>query len=452
METGSPSPVRRAFALSAGLIALAVAVATGLVAFTPDDRPLPAPSTGAVALAPGDRPVPVASTGVVAVAPNDRPVPAAAVELPSTPFDRAAATLRKQAAALTAGDEEGWLAAVDPAQPRLVARYRGLYRSLRALGVSHFAYHPYQRRGSKGSTLAIGVSAAYCLSVRVCPRPPRVEQALTLRPLRGAYLITGLSRPARPSHLQPTPWESGDLVFAHGRRVTVAATPGQAKHLKRVLAVAEKAAAVNDRYASYVGNPQLRYRLYLADDKAWKSWYGGIDDTWTVAYAVPLSDTGTDVVLRMSELRTDRRLLATTVQHELGHVVTVGGVATRDVGADLWLSEGIAEWIGWAPKPATDSWRRAGVRSAMRKAKRPTTIAAPALRRNAGNRAGDRFYGLAHFAVDCMAQRYGERRLFEFVRLTLRRNLTNDKASRAAYGVPFATVDKQCLSWIRKTA
>ena len=64
----------------------------------------------------------------------------------------------------------------------------------------------------------------------------------------------------------------------------------------------------------------------------------------------------------------------------------------------------------------------------------------------------DTFYGLGHFAVDCMAQKYGERKLFEFVKLTLREDNTYDMASREAYGVPFKTVDKGCLTWIKKTA
>lgn len=443
VEDASPSlPPRRVSRLSrrtavvtGGVLALAVAVSTGIVAFGP-----------------------------VRSEPSAGPVPAvraaeAEVKKPATPFEEAEAALGMQAAALLRGDEKGWLAAVDPGNRKLVARYRTMFRSLRGLGVSHFAYHTYQLPRGKGGDVAMGVSAAFCLSMPACPEydsdadsgPPRIEQALTLRPLRGTYVISALRAAEEPNYLQPMPWEGADLVFARGRRVTVAAPRKQAKNLQRVLAVAEKAATFNDRYAAYIDNPQQRYRVYLADDKSWKSWYGGIDDEWTVAYAVPLNTAGTDVVLRMSELD-DKQLLATTVQHELGHVVTVGGVSTRDFGEDQWLSEGIAEYIGWAPQHAKDSWRRQGVRTVFRKAKKPKTIAAKALADNAGDRAGDAFYGLAHFAVDCMAQQYGERKLFEFVRLTLRKDYTYDMASRDAYGKPFATVDKGCLAWIKKTA
>ncbi|MFG1605607.1 hypothetical protein [Actinoplanes sp. NPDC049265] len=432
MEDDSPSrPSRRALIIAAGVLAVAVAVSTGVIAFAPS-RP--------------------ASVSAVRAAEAEE-------KEPPTPFEQAEASLQRQAGALIKGDEKGWLAAVDPKSPALRARYRTMFRSLRGLGVSHFEYHTYQRAGSKGSTVAMGVSIAFCLSVVTCPAytmksdngPPRAEQALTLKPVAGRYVISGLAGVKDPNYLQPMPWESGDLVFAAGRRVTVAATPKQAKNLKRVLAVAEKAAVINDRYAAFVGNPQQRYRVYLADDKVWKKWYGGIDDKWTVAYAVPLNNAGTDVVLRMSEL-SDRRLLETTLQHELGHVVTVGGVSTRDFGQDQWLSEGIAEYIGWAPRHATDSWRRRSVHNAFARARKPKTIAAGELGDNASDKAGDAFYGLAHFAVDCMAQKYGERKLFQFVKLTLREDNTYDMASREAYGVPFKTVDQACLSWIRKTA
>jgi hypothetical protein len=218
-----------------------------------------------------------------------------------------------------------------------------------------------------------------------------------------------------------------------------------------VLAIAERSAKINDRFAGYVRNPQPRYRVLLADDKTWKSWYGGIEGNWTVAYAVPLNTAGTDVVLRMSKLEDAPDLLATTIQHELGHVVTLSGIGVRDFEEDQWLTEGIAEYIGWAPRHATASWRRTGVRNAFR-GKRPRTIASKALTAAASDKVSDRFYGLGHFAADCMAQQYGEQQLFDFVRLTLREDNTYDQASRDAFGKPFATVDKGCLTWIRKAA
>jgi hypothetical protein len=379
----------------------------------------------------------------VAAAPQPRPDPTAAV-------------LRAQAAALIRGDERGWLAAVDPGKPKLRAHYRRMFASLRGLGVSQFAYHPYAPGNPTGGAVTIRTHIAYCFSRKTCPEyadvqwkgPPRIAQALTLKRVRGRYVITALGRTAEPNGMQPTPWEHSELFFARGKRVTVAATGSQRKHLKRVLDLAEAAAVVTDRYAALVRNRQPRYRIYLADEKAWKSWYGGVPEKWAVGLAVPLNDAGTDTMLRMSQLG-DTRLLATAIQHEMGHVVTLSG-AVRRTGDDRWLSEGIAEYIGWAPKPASASWRRSSVRAAFRGPKRPAGIVAKAPGPKASNRAVEAFYGLGHLAADCMARRYGERRLFDFVRLTLRQDSTYDHAARKAFGRPFAVVDKACIAWIGK--
>ncbi len=383
-------------------------------------------------------------------------------QTPATPFESAAQALAAHAKALLAGDEKGWLAAVDPKQPKLRARYRTMYRSLRALGVSHFEYHPYTVDAGKAPANAVGVGAdiAYCFSLDTCPDyvespwdgPPKITQKLILKRAGGRYVITKLGQADEPNGLQPTPWERSDLVFAQGRRVTVAAPRNRAGYLKRVLPLADRAAAVNDRFAGYLGTPQKRYRVYLADTKTWNSWYGGEKGKWTIGYAVPLNDAQIDVVLKADELMSDRTELADTLRHEMGHVVTLHGVAQRDYAEDLWLSEGIAEYIGSAPRPASSSWRRSSVRAKVRGGKRPTSIAAKAPGAKAGNGEVDAFYGLGHFAVDCLAEKFGERKMFDFVRLALRQDNTYDQASREAFGKPFKTVDKACLAWIRDQA
>lgn len=388
-------------------------------------------------------------------------VPKTAKVAPATPFDAASAALDTQAAALIKGDEAGWLAAVDPAQPKLQTRYRSQYASLRGLGVSQFEYHPFIRPAEDdATTVAVGVDITYCFSMDKCPGysdsewngAPRISQSLTLKPVDGRYVITSVGKAAEPNHLQPTPWESGDLVFAQGARVTVAAPKSEAAHLAKVVAVADKAARVNDRFATYVDNPQKRYRIYLADAKAWRTWYGGETNKWIVGYSMPLNEAESDVVLQTSQLLGDDELMATTIQHELGHVVTLGAVHGGDNDKDLWLIEGIAEYIGWSPRPATASWRRQSVRAAMRGPRPPKTIAAKPLADNAGAGAGDAFYGLGHFAVDCMAQKFGQRKMFAFVKLTLRESYGYEQASQEAFGEPFATVDKSCVNWIRQQA
>ncbi|AGZ38577.1 hypothetical protein [Actinoplanes friuliensis] len=389
-------------------------------------------------------------------------VDAPAKVIPATPFEAANATLKAQADALLRGDEKGWLAALDPGQSKLLTTYRSMFRSLRGLGVNHFTYDTSITAADKKKKDTVGVLAhvEYCFSSDKCPEekynqsdgPPTIKQELVFKSVKGRWLITGLTAKKSRDEQQPTPWESGDLVIQQGKRVTLIGNRTERKYFKQVLPIAEKAAAVNDRFAGLVGNPQKKYRIYLAGAKQWKTWYGGITDKWVIGYAMPLSDSGSDVVLNIRQMSGSRQILESTIQHELGHVVTLSGAYRTGGRGDMWLEEGIAEYIGWYPKPATASWRRSAVSSAMSGSKRPKTIAPRGLADNAGPDASDAFYGLGHFAADCMARKYGQSALFTFVRLYLRENRDLDPAAREAFGRSFASVDKACIAWIRDKA
>jgi hypothetical protein len=109
-------------------------------------------------------------------------------------------------------------------------------------------------------------------------------------------VISKLAKAPEPDFHQPLPWENGRLVAVQGRRVTVLAPPEQARNLARVLPVAEQAAVVDDKFAALNHTPQDRYRIYLAGEKQWKSWYGGTGDEWAIGVSVPLNMYGTDFV------------------------------------------------------------------------------------------------------------------------------------------------------------
>lgn len=391
-------------------------------------------------------------------APSAGPASAAG---PVTPYDRAVQALTDQSAALVRGDEAAWLSAVDPARSALRKRYRNVFRSLRSLGVTRFEYRPGVGQAVRGDPAAVSfrVDAAYCYGPEMCPdnpgsawqEPPHITERLTLRLIKGRYLIAARKAEAKPGSYEPLPWEDGALTFVQGRRVVLASAPGQAKQLGAVLKVAERAAAVDDKYAGLIGTSQRRYRIFLAGEKQWKAWYGGDDHKWAIGVAVPLNMHGIDVVLRMAELG-DPLVLRVTLQHELGHVVTLTGAYRADAAEDTWLSEGIAEYIGWQPRSASGSLRRSSVRWALNSSKPPRSMVPVQPGDGASNRAGDAFYGLSHYAADCMAKKYGERKLFTFVRLVLAEDNTYDQAAREAYGASFKTVDKFCVKWIRAQA
>jgi hypothetical protein len=385
--------------------------------------------------------------------------------LPPTPVEQAARLLDEQAAALLKGDEKGWLAPVDPARPKLVARYRDVYRNLRGLDVSHAEFHAqvmsYGMVPEKPDLVTIKASLGYCFSGMVCPAwhddvdagPPKARHQLTFEPVKGKYMITGraeLTGRSSFNRLQPAPWDGDALVFAHGRRVIVAAHRSQAKHLKKVLAAAEKAAVNADRFAGYLGTRQPRYRIYLADNRTWQTWYGGERSTWAIGYARTLNSAGADVVLRTGKVLTDRQEVASTIQHEFGHVVTLAGLTRRDTRDSQWLVEGIAEYIGAYPRAASTTGNGDILAAEFRRRDAPKTIATASLAKDADDRTVDKLYAMGHLATSCMADQYGERKLFAFVDRVLRHAAKPDQAARAAYGKSFAAVDRSCLKWIKR--
>ena len=225
-------------------------------------------------------------TAAEAAAPTAKP-------RPLTPLESANQALDRQADALLRGDEKAWLAGVDPARTKLRTRYRSMFRSLRSLGVTHFDYRTsVHADDKKPTTVSVDAQIDYCLADMVCPdgESPSVTQTLTIKPVAGRYVITSLGTRKNDEKQQPAPWEDGNLVFRKGKRVTLIALPGQRRHFGEVLPLAEKAATVNDRFAALVGNPQRRYRIYLAGPKQWKTWYGGITDKWVIGYAMPLNN------------------------------------------------------------------------------------------------------------------------------------------------------------------
>jgi hypothetical protein len=379
-------------------------------------------------------------------------VPPAPMPTGSTPYESAVLALRAQVASVGAGDEAQWMSVVDPGNPALVERYRGVFRTLRALGVTRFKYDPgIGKPDTKDrSAVTFPTRVWYCFGPDTCRGdrdPAEIQQILTMKAIGGRWMITAVADKPDPSYAEPTPWQSGKLVFVRGARVTVAAEPSEAGRLAQILPLAEKAAAANDPFAKTLLAEQTRYRVYLAGEKQWKTWYGGVDDDWVLGLSVPISAYGNDVVLRMSALH-DVTETQVTLQHEFGHVITLMGAATYRT-RNRWLSEGVAEYIGWWPRPATKSDRMPSVRSERTRRGAASMIPVdPGAK--ASLRAGDAYYGRSHLGVDCLAQKYSQDKMFRFVRLVLLRDETYDSASRDAFGLPFTKVDHDCAAWIRE--
>ncbi|MEV6844540.1 hypothetical protein [Actinoplanes sp. NPDC051411] len=383
--------------------------------------------------------------------------PALASDPGDSPFVTASKMLDAQARALIAGDEDGWLAAVDPGQPQLRTTYRQMYVSLRALDVTQFRYRPLLLGSETDPALSIDGKIAYCFTDCSVTGgggvdPPDAHQHLTVKTVGKRPVITDMVQYAQDDHLAPAPWETGPLVFKRGPRVTVAAPPSEAGYLDNVLSIAERGAAVADRYAAAVGNQQRRYRIYLADKAGWTDWYGRSTEAG-VAYTMPLPGSGADVVVRIDEIGKDKDSLSFIVRSQLGEVVALGqqlDTAADYSGADTgWLSDGVANWIGSSPDPARTGPWAADVHTLMHSGHAPKSIVQPQLTASTPEGKVRASFGLAQFAVDCLVTKYGEAAFFAFAKGVLQEQLGPDIASVSAFHQPFSQVDKGCMTWIR---
>ncbi|WP_092549695.1 hypothetical protein [Actinoplanes derwentensis] len=426
-------PRKKPLAPVAGLVA-AVLAATA-VGFWPDSSE-PATAT------------PAASASAPA------PVPPSSAPVAST-FDQVQTLVDAQNEALLSGDEAGWLAPVDK---KLRPRYRTIFRNLRALDLTAADMGIDGELKQKGATLITRVGLTYCFSGTVCPAyrldptdgAPKMINTLTWTPRDGSWVITKMAASGVPNYLQPAPWENTALTIAQGKRVIVAGPKSQGANVRRILPLAEKAAAVADRYAAKLNNPQTRYRIYLADDKAWKSWYARPSPPWSIAYHLTLNRIGSDIVVRAGKVMPEgNRYITEVIQHELGHAVTLNGNRNTDEKKDQWLVEGVAEYIGNQPAKLQNTYSRDALRYVQSRGRTAKTIALPPVTGKSDDLAVTRLYANGHFAVGCMAAKYGETKMLDFVAMVLHEGVDIDAASQIHYGKPFKTVDKACVKWIK---
>jgi hypothetical protein len=229
--------------------------------------------------------------------------------------------------------------------------------------------------------------------------------------------------------------------------VVLATTPRYAGRLPGMLAAAERAAAVADRYAKW-GGPPARYFVFLAGPDEWTKWYGVKQASWVAAYAMPLSDQVTEVVLNAS--RVDVMQTADVLRHELTHVVTLTG--TRQAYEHTWwLVEGVAEYVRLVGgKAGFDG--AADLRRFIHSGRWTGAVALDDPAAGATDtdvRAG---YGVAFLAVRRIAERFGEQRMLDFFGAVVRDGVAVEQAAPAALGAPWDDVAADCAQYVRRTA
>jgi hypothetical protein len=393
-------------------------------------------------------------TGVPLAAPRPggREAPLAQSAGPSVPAagtsvdDRLTASvtdaLAKQQAALLAGDAAGFLAPADPSNTALRGELSRRFGSLRAMGVAvwHESINGAPTQGADGSW-TVPVQLTYCF---VAPDCSRLQLSISTRWTNSSGLRMVAFGASSASDLGPRPWEASDLRAAAGPRVILATTARYASRLPSMLAEAEKAAAVTDRYAKW-DRPPGRYVVLLAGPDEWGTWYGVKQQSWVAAFAMPLADDATEVVLNAA--RVDTRDTVDVLRHEFTHVVTLVGVS-RSYEHSWWLVEGIAEYVrvtgGTRPFDGL-----AEVRKYVHSGRWPGDVALDEPPPDSSASDVNGRYGVAYLALRRLADRFGEDKLLAFFAAVARTGTPLAPASLAAFGVSWDTVAADCAQYVR---
>jgi hypothetical protein len=352
------------------------------------------------------------------------------------------AMLDAQAAALLRGDETAFLAPADPRNGALLGDLRRRFVILRSMNIAGWTEalggEPEPVDGGWRAVVRIG----YCFAVRGCepvavPIPTRWAESGG--PLR---LVEFGSSDA--SDLGPRPWEVSDLRVALGSRVVVAAAPRYADRVPALLAAAEKAAAITDRYARW-GPPPGRYLVYLAGPEEWGRWYGVRQAEWVAGYAMPITARHTEIVLNGQRVTADE--VVDTLRHEFAHVVTLVDVR-HDYSRQWWLVEGVAEYVRMVGRPlpeyellsASRRYVRAGSPTDVPGLTEPTATAST---EDASGR-----YGVAFLSVRWLAERFGEEKMLRFFDEVVRRGVAPPAAAAGEFGVDWGEIIGDCAGYV----
>lgn len=353
------------------------------------------------------------------------------------------AALNRQSAALRANDLSGFLAVVAPDARQLRDDLGRRFASLRAMRVA--TWDPSLAAGvveTGAGRWSAPVRLRYCFVVAGCVAATvTVETSWLYR--EGQVLLVEFAT-STANQTGPRPWEVSELQAVVGSRVLVAGTSRWTSRLTGVLAAAERAAAVADRYSRW-DDPPGRYVVYVAGPEEWASWYGVSQASWVAGYAIALTDTYREVVLNATKVGSlDVREV---LQHEFTHVVTLSGVHATYPNT-WWLVEGIAEYAQNLSRPLAEYRALIDGRRYVYRGWNGS-IALPEPGPSVSLSEANGRYAVVYLALRLLVERYGEERVLRFFAAVVRNGVRLERAARSTLGQSWALVSGECTSYIR---
>jgi hypothetical protein len=350
--------------------------------------------------------------------------------------------LAGQSAALLTGDEAGYLAPVDAAMagPQR-AQLTRQFHSLRAMRVATWQEQPRAAVERSGGLWAVNVFSHACFVTAECA-PGSALTETTWR-IEGDRTTLVSWRPSRKVH----PWQVSALVSAPGERVIVATTPDYSERLPSLLAEAETASLVADRFAE-PGKVPARYVVYFAGPAEWQLWFGFEPAEWFGGAAVEISQDRYELVLNGDDL--DRSAIDDLLRHELTHAASLPGPVKGPVDKLWWLIEGIAELAEMRDNPAR-SHPGTEPLAQMLSAGTITGVELTSPGREASEETALAHYAMAYLTARCLADRFGEPKLVTFFHRVLHDGKTPAEAATLVLQADWAELSAQCLAFARQT-
>jgi hypothetical protein len=365
-----------------------------------------------------------------------------------------------QAAALVKGDEDGWLA---PVEPGLRDGFQKRYDVLHALKVITLAETVSSDPSAEDddlATLHTTVRYGYCAMTDPCPAGParasgvfpQTEgyQADVVWERRvDGYVITDFEqlKDRNATAFVVQPWFDADLITMTGAKTTVFAVPSENKDLvKSVSDEAEAAAAIADTYST--DKVPVRYVVYIAPPAQWRSWFGGVDsETDVLGYAVSTSQTSSVVVLNRDNIQTDEMIHV--LRHEFGHVSTLLGTDRGSTAIGHFWVEGIAELIAQNGDPISSyisiDYARGYLRSGLFTGDLDNMDATYWNTDRSGV-----VYVMGFLTWQCISDSYGHDKVVALAKQLFRGPAkTIDEATQAALGTSWSELEPACVSYIR---
>ncbi|ONI69389.1 hypothetical protein BWI15_22655 [Kribbella sp. ALI-6-A] len=376
-------------------------------------------AAGAVAVTrSGDGSGPTGGTAAVLGAPGNQTTPELSEAAKKSRQREVDLLLGKRAVAVLSGDLEGFLAAVDPKQPKLVARQRLLFVNLRKFRFSSLKYFtadtwaaPQLAEKFGPTTYTTRVMMRYQIA-GVDPRPVQTDLGYTFVQRSNLWLLVedgGIDETlSRDGHRQP--WDFQEVELVRRGKVVVVVDRRELALGRKIARISEDAVDAVRRHwpRGWDGSVMV---VAMAEPRVMATlWTTGNGRGWTIAAkAVTLYDrdqagrtkgapVGSRIVVNPAlRKELDEDLLV----HEMTHVATVplGGQVP------IWLAEGLAEYVRCRSVEDDPQWTVDPYRRSVRSKYLPGMKKLPD---SAGfDENGDRAYGQSWWAVEYLADDIG---------------------------------------------